>query len=83
MPNGMLVDGFDVPVTESTERWTEIKLEDGSVLRLKASVLGAVRIPGEFDPDGNPMYTLKTHVQMVVTETRDELKRGHVPKKAN
>lgn len=82
-PTGAIVDGLDVPVTESTERWTEVKLEDGSVLRLKPSVLAAIRIPGQFDPDGNPIYTLKTHVQMTLAEAPEALKRGYIPKKVN
>lgn len=82
-PTGTLVDGFDVPVVESTERWTDIKLEDGSVLRIKASVLGAVRVPGQFDPEGNPMYALKSNVQMIVAEAPEHLKRGYTPPKAN
>ena len=82
-PTGALVDGFEVPVAESTERWTEATLEDGSVLRIKASVLSAIRVPGQFDPEGNPMYALKTNVAMVVVTAPDNLKRGYVPKKAN
>ena len=82
-PTGALIDGYDVPVTESTERTTEVRLEDGSVLRLKPSVLAAIRIPGQYDPEGNPMYTLKTQVIMTIAEAREELKRGYVPKKAN
>jgi hypothetical protein len=82
-PTGALIDGYDIPVTESTERWTEIKLEDGAVLRLKPSVLAAIRIPGQFDPEGNPMYTLKTQVMMTVAEAPEALKRGYLPKIAN
>ena len=85
MPDGKIVDGFEVPVSESTERWTEAKLEDGSVLRLKASILSAIRITGLFDPEGNPMYALKAANAMVVAHAPDNLKRGFVAaeKKAN
>jgi hypothetical protein len=82
-PSGAMTDGFDVPVVESTERWTEIKLEDGSILRIKASVLSAIRVQGQFDNDGNPMYALKSNISMVVVDAPDNLKRGYVPKKAN
>ena len=77
-PDGKLVDGLEVPVVESTERWTEVRLEDGSVLRVKPSIISAIRVPGQFDNDGNPMYALKATNQMVVAEARDELKRGYV-----
>jgi len=82
-PSGALVEGYDVPVQESTERWTEVKLEDGTVLRVKASVLSAVRIPGQYDPEGNPMYALKSNIAMIVAEAPENLKRGYTPKKAN
>jgi len=85
-PDGRMVDGFEVPVVESTERWTEIKLEDGSVLRLKPTIISAVRVSGQYDPDGNPMYALKATNAMVVAEAPDHLKRGYAeatPKRAN
>jgi hypothetical protein len=53
------VSGFEVPVRESTERWTELTLEDGTVLRVKPSVIGAIRIENQWDGDNNPVYALK------------------------
>ncbi len=83
-PDGRTVDGFEVPVLESTERWTEVKLEDGSVLRIKPSILSAVRVTGQYDQEGNPMYALKANNAMVVAEAPEHLKRqaGEI-KKAN
>jgi hypothetical protein len=75
-PDGKIVEGFEVPVVESTERWTEVKLEDGSILRIKPSVLSAVRVPGQWDPDDNPMYVLKATNAMVVTEAPEHLKKA-------
>ena len=54
------VDAWDVPIEESLERWTEIKLEDGSVLRLKAVVSNVFRIEGKTDDQGNPMYAVRS-----------------------
>ena len=75
-PDGKTLDGFEVPVVESTERWTEVKLEDGSVLRIKPSILSAIRVPGQYDPEGNPMYALKAMNTMVVASAPDHLKRS-------
>ena len=85
MPDGKLVDGVEVPVLESTERWSEVKLEDGSVLRVKPSILSAVRIPGQYDPEGNPMYALKATNVMMIAEAPAHLKRQSMEgqKKAN
>lgn len=76
LPGLGLVDGFDVGVSESTEKWTEIKLDDGSVLRVKPVVLGAVRIIGQYDPEGNPMYALKANQVMIVTSAPEHLRKG-------
>jgi hypothetical protein len=76
-PASPLVEGVEVGVKESTERWTDVTLEDGSVLRLKTSVLGAVRITGQFDPEGNPMYAVKAGQVLVVASTPDTLRRPH------
>lgn len=80
-PDGKMTDGFEVPVVESTERWTEIKLEDGSVLRVKPSILSAIRIPDQWDPEGNPMYALKAANAMVVAEAPEHLKRPNKAQK--
>jgi hypothetical protein len=54
------VDAWDVPIQESTERWTEIKLEDGAVLRLKVVVSNVYRVEGRTDDQGNPMYAVRS-----------------------
>jgi hypothetical protein len=77
-PDGRIVEGFEVPVLESTERWTEVKLEDGTVLRLKPTVVSAIRVPGQYDQEGNPMYALKAANAMMVAEAPDHLKRAYL-----
>jgi hypothetical protein len=53
------VDAWDVPF-ESTERWTEIKLDDGAVLRLKVVVSNVYRLEGRTDQQGYPVYAVKS-----------------------
>jgi len=48
-PNGQLADAFDVPVLDSNEKWAEVTLEDGTILRVKTIVSSAVRIEGHWD----------------------------------
>ena len=36
---GRNVEGRDVDISESTERFSELRLEDGTILRIKPSVL--------------------------------------------
>jgi hypothetical protein len=61
-----LVEGTVVQITESIDRWTEIKLEDGTTLRVKPVVISAARLDGRFDPQGNPMYIVQAQSAMTV-----------------
>jgi hypothetical protein len=58
MHNDKMVDATDVPVAESTEKWSEFTLEDGTVIRMKATLVSAARVKGEYDSQGNPVYVM-------------------------
>ena len=75
IPGLGLVQGVEVGVAESTERWTEIKLEDGSVIRLKSVIVGALRVDGQYDAEGNPVYSLKVNPVMSVVSSPDHLRK--------
>lgn len=53
-------EGWDVPIAESTDRWTEIRLEDGAVLRIKVVVSNVMRLENETDDQGLPKYAVKS-----------------------
>lgn len=83
LPTGEF-SGVEIPVKESTERWSEVSLEDGTVLRVKPTVLAAIRVDGQYDPEGNPLYALKSTQTMVVASILPHLKKGAAtPGKAN
>ena len=75
MPNIGVVDAVEVGITESTERWTELALEDGTLIRTKPVILTVLRIEGHYDPDGNPLYQIKAN-QVMMAEAPDHLKKG-------
>ena len=76
LPNQGPLDGFEVPITESTERWTELHLEDGSILRIKPIVLSVIRVDGNYDQDGNPIYAAKNAPQaMVIVSVPEHLRK--------
>jgi hypothetical protein len=70
-----IVEGFDVPVEESNERWSEFKLEDGTVLKAKVTVVSAVRLDGQFDPQGNPLYVMNLSPVMAIVEAPERLRK--------
>jgi hypothetical protein len=78
-----LVDAVEVPVVESTERWSDVTLTDGSVLRIKASVLGAVRVDGRYDQEGNPIYQVKVNQVMTVDAPQHLRKAATVSEKTH
>lgn len=71
-----VVDGTEVGLIESVERWTELKLEDGSILRVKPTILNVTRIDGHYDPQGNPMYAIQGSQVMTVGSAPDHLRQG-------
>lgn len=75
VPGGPFIDGVEVSVDESSEKWSEYKLEDGSVVRLKQVVLQIIRPDGQYDPEGNPLYTVKAQPVLSVVHVPDRLKK--------
>ena len=75
MASGDLVDGTIVDIVESTERFTDIKLEDGTTLRTKVAVAEVLRVDDQWDNDGNPMYVLKSQTLVVIAAAPDNLKK--------
>jgi hypothetical protein len=55
-----MVDATVMSVQEGGEHWNEYLLGDGSVIRMKTVVTEVLRLDGKFDPEGNPIYILKS-----------------------
>lgn len=49
------------------EDWNEYHLDDGTRIRLKPVASLVIRIPNEFDNDGNPVYLVKSSNVMSVS----------------
>jgi len=73
---GPAVDAFEVPIQQSIERWTEITLEDGAVIRIKPMIVGVIRVDGQWDQEGNPVYALRGGPNiMSIVSVPDHLKK--------
>lgn len=77
-PTGVVQDALEVPLTESLERWSELTFEDGTIAKIKMSVLSAIRFPGQFDAEGNPIYMIKGSPTVSIVSSPDELKEKKV-----
>ena len=70
-----MAEGVDVPVDESSERWSELTLGDGTIIRIKMTVAQVVRLDGQFDKDGNPVYVLKSTPTVAVISVPEGLRK--------
>lgn len=70
-----MVDAVEVAVEEATERWTDLKLADGTEIRIKTVVLSVMRVEGQFDQEDNPLYHIKAN-QIMTASSPAELKKG-------
>jgi len=61
-------EGLDIPVAESIEKWSEIRLEDGTVFRAKIIIGNVVRISDRFDAQGKPVYFINAQPSISIVE---------------
>lgn len=74
VPGGPFVDGVEILVDESSEKWSEYKLEDGTTIRLKQVLMEVIRT-SQYDPEGNPLYTIKAQPILSILDVPEKLKR--------
>ena len=74
-PAGAVSTAQDVDVLEAKEVWSEYRLSDGTVLRIKPVMITISRVEGEHTIEGDPVYNMKS---TLVTDVRDpqELKKS-------
>lgn len=72
---GKMVMGMDVPIEESTERWSEIKLADGTILRVKQAVAAVVRLDQTWDAEGNPVYVVRSGPALAIVQVDESLRK--------
>ncbi len=68
---GKEIDVVAVPAAESKEYFNEYKLEDGAELRVKSVATSILRIEGERNPDGTPIYIVLTGTVVSVVHGPD------------
>ena len=76
VPNkqGIEVDATMVEIEETTERFNEIRLKEGTIMNLKTTILEVVRLD-EWDADGNPYYGVKSQNILTIVRCPDNLKK--------
>jgi hypothetical protein len=59
-PTSPPVEAVNVDIVSSTEPWGDLVLSDGSKLRVKTVVISVARVDSHRDPEGNPVYFIKS-----------------------
>ena len=72
---GKTVEGVPVQVREAREQFSDIYLDDGTHLRIKSVVTEAIRVPGQWDNDGNPAYIIRSAAVVSITEVGEGLEK--------
>jgi hypothetical protein len=64
---GAMPRSIEIEVIEAKEAWSEYRLADGTVLRVKPIVIAVTRIGDAEAADGEPVYNMKS---TLVTDVR-------------
>jgi len=73
---GQEVSVTEVPILERKEDPSQYKLGDGSVIRFVCSATSVLRINGQYDGEGNPIYLVKTGQAVTVVLSGSEVKKA-------
>jgi len=61
-------------VVSSKDGWTEYKLDDGSIIKVKAVILEIKRAVDQYNLEGNPIYVMQQTIISTV-QAPDDLKK--------
>lgn len=75
LPTGQPGEGTEVPVEESNERWSEFTLQDGTIMRGKFTMASAIRVDGQFDVQGNPLYLVNMSPVFAIVSVAEEFRK--------
>lgn len=73
-PDGRVLEGIIVDINSTQENWNQYLLSDGTILKLKVVATEVVRLEGEYDKEGDPIYIIKS-ANVVSAIVPDELKK--------
>ena len=67
IPADSLQSSTEIEMLEAKERWSEYRLADGTILRLKPVMIAIFRADGQLTPAGEPVYNMKS---TLITDVR-------------
>lgn len=80
VPNKGTVDAVELTFEQKNDPWIVVNLSDGTVLRIRLTLMKAYRILNEYNPvNGEPVYHLEPNL-MLVGQVPAKLKKLPKPK---
>ena len=58
--NDSVQDDTEIEVLDAKERWSEYRLADGTMMRIKSVVIAVFRETGNHTENGEPVYNMKS-----------------------
>lgn len=68
------VEAVQLTFQSAGENWNEYLVNDGTVIKLKPVATEILRVADQYDPDGNPVYVVRS-ANVVVVSAPDNLRR--------
>ena len=72
---GKKIEGTIVSFDTIQENWNEYHLTDGTTLKLKTTVIEILRLDGEYNDDGDPIYYTKNTNMVTTPNIPDQLRK--------
>ncbi|MGF1473776.1 MAG: hypothetical protein ACFB50_18800 [Rubrobacteraceae bacterium] len=60
LPDGRVIEGTVMNFQTGGEHWNEYLVDDGTVVRVKLVVTEIIRLDGEYNAQGEPIYTVES-----------------------
>ena len=60
LPDGRVVEGTVMSFQTGGEHWNEYLVDDGTIVRVKLVVTDIIRLDGEYNAKGDPIYTVES-----------------------
>jgi hypothetical protein len=72
--NDQTVEATVLPFQTGGEHWNEYLVDDGTVIRIKLVATDVLRVDGQYDQQGNPLYLVST-TNVTTVSAPDDLRR--------
>jgi len=74
VPNGPEKEAELIEIQQASEHWNQYLLSDQTVIKVKLVATEVWRVDDEWDPEGNPVYLVKSSNVITINAT-EELRR--------